>query len=131
MQRAIEIILMKQLASLLATPIIIVDLNGDLVFFNEPAERILSRRFEDVRGMSRGDWLTNVHARLPDGSLIKVDDRALIKAVDRDEPSHVRFHIENFGGDDREIEGVAFPMFGQSGRKLGAVGVFWEIEEAP
>ena len=36
--RAIEIILMRQLASYLAVPILIVDRKQDLLFFNESAE---------------------------------------------------------------------------------------------
>jgi len=131
MQKAIEIILMKQLAEHLAIAMVIVDNDGDLLFFNEAAERILGRRFEEVRGMRRGQWLHAVKAQLADGSAIQLDDRALIKAVDRNQPSHVRFHIRGLDDVLREIEGVAIPMFGQSGRKLGAVGIFWQTQESP
>jgi PAS domain S-box-containing protein len=131
MQQAIETILMRQLAGHLATAMVIIDVKGDLVFFNPAAERILGRRFDEVRGMIRGEWLDAVKARRADGSLIQLEDRALIKAVERDEPSHVRFHIQGLDSVLREIEGVAFPMVGQSGRKLGAVGIFWETEGAP
>jgi PAS domain-containing protein len=44
-QLEIEMILMRQLASYLAMPIFIVDPVGNLVFYNEPAESILGRRF--------------------------------------------------------------------------------------
>ena len=37
-QQEIEVILMRQLASYLAMPILVVDTEGDLVFFNEAAE---------------------------------------------------------------------------------------------
>lgn len=126
MQWAIEMILMKQLASHLATPIVLVDLQGDVVFFNTAAEQILGTRFEEVRGMARGQWLDAVRAQQTDGASIDADDRALVKAVDRDEPSHVHFRLQGLDGIYREVEGIAFPMIGQSGRKLGAVGVFWE-----
>jgi PAS domain-containing protein len=131
MQQPIETILMRQLAAHLATAMVIVDIKGDLVFFNKAAERILGRRFEEARGMQRGQWLHQIKALRPDGSAIQIDDRALIKAVDRDEPSHVRFHIRGLDDVLREIEGVAFPMVGQSGRKLGAVGMFWETGGTP
>ena len=40
-QKDIELILTRQLASYLATPVFIVDAIGTLVFYNEPAEVIL------------------------------------------------------------------------------------------
>lgn len=126
MQWPLEMILMKRLASQLATPIVLVDLKGDVVFFNEAAEQILGRGFDDVRGMPRADWLAAVSAEQADGSAVEADQRALVKAIDRDEPSHVRFRIQGLDGVRREIEGIAFPLVGQSGRKLGGVGVFWE-----
>jgi PAS domain-containing protein len=42
-QHDVELILMTQVASYLATPIFVVDPNGDLVYFNEPAEQLLGR----------------------------------------------------------------------------------------
>jgi len=37
----IELILMKQVASYLATPIFLVDRAGTLLYYNEPAEALL------------------------------------------------------------------------------------------
>src|SRR5215510_11729493 len=47
-QRDISLILMRQLASGLAVPTLIVDAAGDLLFFNEPAELLLGQRFDEV-----------------------------------------------------------------------------------
>jgi PAS domain-containing protein len=47
-QHAVEIILMRQLASYLAMPIMLFDPAGNLLFYNEPAEAILGRRFEEA-----------------------------------------------------------------------------------
>jgi hypothetical protein len=44
-QHPIEVILMRQLASYLAMPILLVDPAGTLLFYNEPAERLLGRRY--------------------------------------------------------------------------------------
>jgi PAS domain-containing protein len=130
MQWAIEMIIMRQLASHLATPIIVIDTQGDLVYYNEPAERILGRRFDEVGTLSRAQWLDSVRAVQEDGSVMAPGDRALLKAVDQNEPSHARLRIQGLDGVSRQVEGIAFPMVGQSGRKLGAVAVFWEIEES-
>ncbi len=45
-QKEIELILLRQCASHLAMPIWLMGENGDLLYYNEPAEPILGRRFE-------------------------------------------------------------------------------------
>jgi PAS domain-containing protein len=129
MQWAIEMIIMRQLASHLATPIVVIDTQGDLVYYNEPAERIFGRRFDEVGTLPRTQWLNTVRTVQEDGSITAPGDRALIKAVDENVPSHARMRIQGLDGVSRQVEGIAFPMVGQSGRKLGAVAVFWEIRE--
>jgi len=52
----IEIILMRQLASYLAVPILIVDHKLDLLFFNESAEPILGCRFDETGEIRRNEW---------------------------------------------------------------------------
>ena len=43
-QQEIEVILSRQLFSYLMIPIFLVDPEGSLLFYNEPAETILGRR---------------------------------------------------------------------------------------
>src|SRR5262249_43344858 len=57
-QKEIEMILARQLASCLALPIFLVDPSGALVFYNEPAEAILGRRFEETGEMPASEWST-------------------------------------------------------------------------
>ena len=47
-QKEIEVILARQLAEYLTLPIFIVDPNGDLLYYNEPAEEILGSRFGET-----------------------------------------------------------------------------------
>jgi len=54
----IELILMRQLAGSLAMPIFVVDPAGDLLFYNEPAEELLGRRFDEAGPMPAADWST-------------------------------------------------------------------------
>ena len=58
----IEIILMRELADHLATPIFVVDPDGDLLFYNEPAEKLLGTPLRrDRRDAVRG-VVDDVHA---------------------------------------------------------------------
>ncbi len=55
-QKAIEVILMRQLASCLAMPITVVDPKGDLVFFNQAAYPLVGRKFDETGVIRRGEW---------------------------------------------------------------------------
>ena len=56
LQKPVELILMRQLASSLAMPIFLVDAGGALAFYNEPAEALLGKRFDETGEMSVGEW---------------------------------------------------------------------------
>src|SRR5207245_6364500 len=54
-QREIVLILARQLASDLAIPLLLVDAEGETIFFNEAAERLLGLRFDEIEEMSIED----------------------------------------------------------------------------
>src|SRR3990172_8248958 len=56
-QQEIELILMRPLAAYLALPIFLVGPGGRLLFYNEPAERLLGRPFDASRDMPKEEWL--------------------------------------------------------------------------
>ena len=59
-QKEVGLILMRQLASGLAVPTIIFDDEGEMLFYNEPAELLLGQRFDDV-----GDLPLDYPAHIP------------------------------------------------------------------
>jgi len=130
-QREIEIILTRQLASYLSVPILIVDPRGDLVYFNESAEPILGRRFDETGEIRRGEWTTLFQPTNDDGSGVGREEQPLFIATQEQRPAYRRSWIRGLDGVNRCIEGIAFPLRGLSGRFLGAVGVFWEVEGEP
>jgi len=48
-----EVILMRQLASYLAMPIVVIASDGTLIYYNEPAAALVGRRFDETGEMSR------------------------------------------------------------------------------
>ncbi len=128
-QQAVEVILMRQLASCLAVPILVLDDKLDLVYFNERAERILGRRFEETGEIRSDEWTSLFRPTYEDGSPVKHEEKPFNIAIEEGRPAHNRSYIQGLDGVVREIEGIAFPLEGQGCRKLGAVGIFWEIEK--
>jgi hypothetical protein len=58
-QQEIEVILIRQLASYLAMPMVIVNPVGTLLFYNEPAEELLAMRFEETGELTEDEWVNN------------------------------------------------------------------------
>jgi len=124
-QREIEVILTRQLASYLALPIFIVDPDGTLVFYNEPAEAILGRRFEETGEMSAAEWATAFHPTDEEGDTLPSENLPLVVALTHRRPAHGSLWIHGFDHVRRHIEITAIPLVGQSNRFLGAVAIFW------
>ncbi len=121
---------MRELASHLATPIFVIDPDGDLLFFNEPAEPILGRRFDETGPMSREELYAIFKPTDEDGSLMKQEDHPLYIARRERRPAHRRFWIQGIDGVARKLEATAFPLLRQNDRLLGAVGIFWEAHDS-
>jgi PAS domain-containing protein len=130
-QGKIEIVLMRQLASYLAVPILIVNHNLDLLFFNESAEPIAGRRFEETGEIRRGEWNNLFQPADANGVPIPREEQALTRAIDRKEPSYSRFWMKGLDGVARVIEGVAFPLETRAAGLIGAAIIFWEVRERP
>jgi len=126
-QRAIELILARQLASCLDVPILIVDPKGDLLFFNESAEAILGRRFDETGVIRRGEWSKLFNPTNADGSPVPREEQPLFIATEHHRPAYNSSWIQGLDGVKRRIEGIAFPLRGAGHRFLGAIGVFWEL----
>ena len=126
-QQPIELILVRHLASRLAVPVFVVDATGDLVYFNEPAEPVLGRRFEEIRTMPFDEWTTAFVPRA-EGRDLAVDELPLVIALRRHVPAHNQFEIAAADGVRRIIEVTAFPIVSLGERQIGAVAMFWETE---
>jgi len=126
MAQPIERILVRHLGSRLAVPLFLVDTDGTLVFYNEAAEQLLGRRFDEAGEMTFDDWTTAFAARDEAGRPIEIDEIPLVQALRKRRPAHSRFDITGLDGAVRTLEVAAFPLQGQGGTRLGAVALFWE-----
>jgi PAS domain-containing protein len=128
-QKEIEVILTRQLASYLAMPVFIVDTQGNLVFYNEPAEKILGRHFEETGEMPAAEWVAVFTPRDEKGLPLPPKSLPLMIALAEARPVHRSFWIRGMDNVLRHIETTAFPLIGQGMRSMGAVSIFWEANE--
>jgi len=126
-QKEVELILARELASCLTVPIFLVDPAGSLLYYNEPAERILGLRFEETGEVPLPEWTTAFVPLDEGGAPLPADSLPLVIALRERRPAHRRFWITGMDDGRHAIEVTAFPIIGQADRFLGAVAMFWEV----
>lgn len=124
--KSITLIVARQLAENLATPMFLVDGEGMLVFYNEAAESIVGQPFSALGEISVADWGAMLEPCASDGTHIS---RAIVPtgvAFLERRPAHMRLQVKAFDGVHRHIEMTAYPLFGRADEFAGVVSIFWE-----
>jgi len=124
--KEIEMILARQLADSLGLPILLVDTDGTLVFYNEPAEKIVGRRFQETGALSTKEWLEVFLITDGKGHPLKPEERPLMRTLTQREPSQSDLWIRGWDQVEHCIHTTTLPLIGRGGRFLGAMAIFWE-----
>ena len=125
----IEVILNRQLADCLSIPVFITDTAGNLIFYNEPAEVILGKRFEDTGEMPVEMWSTIFFPLDLEGNPLPPEELPLVKTLNDCTPNHKTFRIKSLENEARKISVTSYPILTRAGKFVGAVALFWESKE--
>ena len=126
MAHPIQLILFRQLATHLSVPVFLVDPKGNLLFYNEPAEIILGKRFDETGEMPAAVWSSAFDPVDDQGRIVPPSDLPLMMTLAQQRPAHGRFRIRGLNGLARSIEVTSIPIAGLQGDFLGAAALFWE-----
>ncbi len=122
----IEIILNRQLADCLSIPVFITDTEGNLIYYNEPAEIILGKKYEETGEMPVSVWGTIFKPVDEKRNPLSPEDLPLVKTLRNRKPYHKTFYIENLMGKIEKISVTSYPILGRPARFIGAVALFWD-----
>ncbi len=123
----IEIILARQFADCLSIPVFIVDTNGNLLFYNEPAEALLGLRFGETGSMAVEEWSTVFKPTDENGQPLAPEKLPLVQTLGTQKPAHGSFWIDSLSSNEKHLLTVtSFPLMGRPNRFLGAVALFWK-----
>jgi len=125
-QHALPLIMMRELADNLATPLFLVDAKGTLVYYNEAAEKILGLRYADAGSLTAAEWGERWAAEDPTGGPLPADARPLATALNERRPCHKPMLLVGEDGNRRPIEVTAFPLLAFEDQIVGAVAIFWD-----
>jgi PAS domain-containing protein len=126
--KEIEIILARQLADCLAMAVLLVDVDGTLLFYNEPAEKIFGRPFEETGALAAEEWSATLVLTDDEGNVLKPEDRPVMIALTQRRPTQATVWIRGWDQIRRRIQTTALPLIGRGDRFLGAVAIFWETK---
>jgi PAS domain-containing protein len=119
------LILAREFASNLATPTLVADADGQLVFYNDAAAAVTGRTFAETGEMPLDEWSTSFAPRTEGGELVPAETRPTRIALDERRAAHDRYRVTSADGEEREVAVTAFPLFAHADEFVGVVAIFW------
>jgi PAS domain-containing protein len=124
--KPVELILLRRLAARMPMPVILVDADGVLVYFNPATERML--------GYDRGERSEFPISALPalgdprdaDNNPLPLERMPISVALHERRPQQATLIVHDADGTPHRIVTTAIPLDGQGGVLLGAMSIFWE-----
>jgi PAS domain-containing protein len=126
--KSLPLILARELASNLATPMFLIDTAGTLVFYNDAAALLLGKPFTELGEIPSADFGASLDVKTLDGKPIRRGGTPSGIAYFEHRPSHQTVAVTTYDGVHRVVEATAYPLFGTTGDMHGVVSVFWEGE---
>ena len=125
-QKHLVLILAREFASNLATPTVITDERGYLVFFNEAAEEVFGRSHSEVGEIPYDEWTARFEPRsVETDEPLPAEQRPTGTALCERRASHERVRITSLDGVAREVGVTAFPLYAHQDELVGTVTIFW------
>lgn len=124
-QKHLILILARELASNLATPTLILDAEGTLIFFNEAAEEIVGGPFAEIGETPMSEFSAGFAPRTRDNQPLPSERRPTRIALEERRAAHEQLVITSRDGVERNVAITAFPLFAHADEFVGAVAIFW------
>jgi PAS domain-containing protein len=127
--KPLTLILARELASNLATPMHLIDARGLLVFYNDAAAQLIGKPFSEVGETPAEEFGALLRMKTPDGQiLLRRDSPSAISLMER-RPAHMTLYATGYDGVERLVHATAYPLFGTNGEMHGVVSVFWQVRD--
>jgi len=126
LEQPLELILARNLVSIILLAAFLVDVDGEIVYYNDAAAEIIGTRFEDTGGLPREQWNAEFGPIDEHDRPLPSDELPLTIALREGHPAFARYRIRADQG-IVDIEAGALPLIGAAGYH-GAIVVFWRTD---
>jgi len=128
-RKPLPLILARELASNLATPMFLIDARGMLVFYNDAAALLIGRTFGEMGEIPAEEFGAVLQLKTPDDKPLRRRDTPAGIAFFERRPAHRTLAATGYDGVQRLVHATAYPLFGSTVEMHGVVSVFWEVPE--
>jgi PAS domain-containing protein len=128
--RPLPLILARELAANVATPYLVLDAAGTLVYFNERAERIIGASPAEVGELPEQEWRTRFQVERPDGTPVPGEETPSARARRELRPVQDTLFYTWEDGRRMMLSVTATPLLGREDELVGVFLLFWELPEA-
>jgi PAS domain-containing protein len=122
----LELILARNLVSLIALAAVLIDVNGAIIFFNDAAAEFFGGLFEETGAVPLARWRGEVGPFDENDQPLPTADLPVTRAFRDGRPGFGHFHIRGSSG-LVEVDVVALPLVGSVGLH-GAMVMFWPLD---
>ncbi|HSZ37203.1 MAG TPA: hypothetical protein VK773_08935 [Acidimicrobiales bacterium] len=127
--KPLPLILARELASNLATPMFLLDARGVLVYYNDAAALLIGRPFAEMGEIPGEEFGAVLHMKTPGGEPLRRRDTPAGIAFFERRPAHSLLAATAYDGVERIVHATAYPLFGTKGDMHGVVSVFWQVSD--
>lgn len=120
----IEFILARQLAEYLITPISIVDENGNTIYYNEPAEHILGKKYNEAGDIEFRAWENRFYPVDDKSSPIPLLDVPFINTASNRKIVEGEYWMRNLEEIEQKVMIICIPLVSMGHRELGTLVYF-------
>ena len=111
----------------LNVPVFLVSSDGNLLYYNRAAEKVLGRTFGETGPMAASIWSRIFIPTDESGIPLLPETLPLMIAMNENTPATRTMWISGIDNTRRHIEVAAFPIPGPTGESVGSMAVFWEL----
>lgn len=127
--KSLPLILARELAANLATPMFLIDADGIVVYCNEAAELMIGKSYSEMGAVSAPEFGEMLRLQNPDGSPLSRRASPPGVAFLERVPAHKTLVATTLDDHRKQFEVTAYPLFGRTGDMHGVLTVFWEAPE--
>jgi PAS domain-containing protein len=129
-QKNLVLILVRDLADKLATPVFVVDHEGTLVYINAACEEVLGTTFAEAGEMPMAEWAGAYQPSDLEDRPLSASELPLVRALREQRPVHLTLRVRSADDHLRDVAVTALPLFAERGDLVGAMAIFWEHQMA-
>jgi hypothetical protein len=131
--KSLPLILAREFAANLATPMFLLDARGMLVFYNDAAAVLIGKPFMELGEIPSTEFADVLQTTTLEGTPVHRKDSPAGIAFYQRRPAHQTLYATGYNGVRVAVHSTAYPLFGTEGEMHGVFNVFWELgpDEVP